>query len=124
LSVGTDKTSIGTVDAKYNEIGWTGSNFAAAGCAFEKVSITAGKFVGAGFTFARGTKDTLIFLSRAGPHEQEIDNAACKIYVVLYNIRDQYRWLVDGASVLLHITGTQLQSLLYCNSKLFDRQRF
>jgi hypothetical protein len=124
LRVRSDKVFIGTADAKYNEIDWTGSNFASAGLTLEKVSITAGKFIGAGVTFARGIKDTPIILSRAGPYEQEMDDAARKMYVVLYDMRDQRGWLLDGASALLHITCTQLSSRPYCNSKLFDCQRF
>ncbi|TVY93125.1 hypothetical protein LAWI1_G004224 [Lachnellula willkommii] len=34
----------GTENIKYKNINWTGSNFSFAGCAFEKVSISGGKF--------------------------------------------------------------------------------
>lgn len=108
---------------KYKEIKWTGSNYASAGCAFEKVSISAGKIINAGFTFARGIKDSPLYLSRAMAFEQEIHDAG-NIYVVLYDMRDRRGWLVDGASALLHLTCTQLSTVWSYKSQLFKLEDF
>jgi hypothetical protein len=62
-------------------------------------------------------------LTRDGPYFQEI-HFARNISVVLYDMRDQRAWLVDGASALLHLTRTQLSSSPYCLSNLFKLEDF
>jgi len=119
----TRSPEIGTADVKYDKIGWTGPNFSSPGCALEKVSITAGKFITGGATFAKGNKDTPIYLSHGGPYLQEIYFAR-NISVVLYDIKDRRGWLVDGPSALLHIVRTQLSSSPYRSSPLFQIEDF
>jgi hypothetical protein len=119
----TRSPETGTADVRYDKIGWTGPNFSSSGCALEKVSITAGKFITGGATFAKGNKDTPIYLSRGGPYLQEI-HFARNINVVLYDTKDRRGWLVDGASALLHIVRTQLSSSPYCSSPLFKMEDF
>jgi hypothetical protein len=114
---------IGSKDVRYDDIDWTGSNYATAGCAFEKVSISAGKIINAGVTFARGVKDTPLYLSHAGAYEQEIHHAGA-MNVVLYDMRDRRGWLIDGASALLHLTCTQLSTVWSHKSQLLDLQQF
>jgi hypothetical protein len=110
-------------DIKYEDIDWTGSNFASAGCALEKVSISVGKIIGGGVSFVKGRKDVPIYLVRGGPYFQEI-HFARNISVVLYDTRDRRAWLVDGASALLHLTRSQLSSSPYCHSNLFKLEDF
>jgi hypothetical protein len=119
----TSFAALGTADVRYDDIGWTGPNFSSPGCVLEKVSITAGKFITSGATFARGHKDKPIYLSHGGPYLQEI-HFARNINVVLYDIKDRRGWLVDGASALLHIVRTQLSSSPYCSSPLFKIEDF
>ena len=86
----------------------------------EKISISGGKIISGGLTFAKGNKDTPIHLGRSGPYQQKI-HFARNIYVVLYDIRERRGWLVDGASALLHIARAQLSCLNYCdNVKISD----
>ena len=115
--------ALGNPDVRYEDIEWTGPNFSSPGCALEKVSISAGKFITGGATFAKGNKDTPIYLSHVGPYLQEI-HFARNINVVLYDVRDRRGWLVDGASALLHIVRTQLSSSPYCSSPLFKLENF
>ncbi|KUJ09813.1 uncharacterized protein LY89DRAFT_740880 [Mollisia scopiformis] len=118
LQTGTRSENI-----KYDKIRWTGSNYASPGCAFEKVSISAGKIMSAGVTFARGIKDTPLYLNRAMAYEQEIHDAG-NMYVVLYDIADKRAWLVDGANALLHLTCTQLATVWSQKSRLFNLEDF
>lgn len=115
--------ALGTPTVRYEDIRWTGSNFSSPGCALEKLTISGGKFITGGATFAKGNKDTPIYLSRGGPYLQEI-HFARNINVVLYDIKDRRGWLVDGASALLHIVRTQLSSSPYCSSLLFKIEDF
>lgn len=111
---------LGSEDVAYGKIGWTGSNLSSAGCAFEGVTISGGKYIVGGATFRKGIKDTPIHLKRSGPYAQEI-NFARSIHVVLYDTKDRRGWLVDGASALLHLSRSQLSSPGYCeNVKLSD----
>jgi hypothetical protein len=119
----TRSPETGTADVRYDKIGWTGPNFSSSGCALEKLSITAGKIITGGATFAKGNRDTPIHLSLGGPYLQEI-HLARNINVVLYDTKDRRGWLVDGASALLHIVRTQLSSSPYCSSPLFKIEDF
>ena len=103
----------GTKDIGYENIGYTGSNYATAGCALEKVSLTAGKYVNLGATFAKGNKDSPLYLSRASTYEMEIRFAG-SVNVVLYDVVDRRGWLMDGANALLHLACKRL-SLLSCD---------
>lgn len=117
------QTGTSSSDINYEGIKWTGSNYASAGCAFEKVSISAGKIINAGVTFARGIKDTPLYLKRAMAYEQEIHDAG-NMYVVLYDMGDRRAWLLDGASALLHLTCTQLSTVWSRKSSLFQLENF
>ena len=103
----------GTKDIGYENIGYTGSNYATAGCALENVSLTAGKYINLGATIAKGNKDSPLYLSRASNYEMEIRFAG-KLNVVLYDVMDRCSWLVDGANALLHLACKRL-SLLSCD---------
>ena len=79
-----------------------------AGCAFQKVSITAGQFVTAGFEAAIGKKDKAIHLKARDDYVSQLRWIAKK-FVVLYDVDDQRGWLLDGASALLHLVRSSLQ---------------
>src|SRR5580700_10714662 len=117
------KVELGAKDANYENIEWPGTKFAPAGVAFEKASIALGNYITGGVSFARGNKDTPIYLRRGGPYEQEI-HFASRIKVVLYDVGDRRGWLVDGASALLHLTRTQLALSPYSDSDLFKIEDF
>jgi hypothetical protein len=107
----------------YDELTFAGSNFARAGCALEKVSISGGKIITAGPSFARGNKDSTLVRSSQGPYEYKI-YAASRMKVIFYDTVDRRAWLVDGASALLHMTRAQLSRKPCCDSELLDMGRF
>jgi hypothetical protein len=78
-----------------------------AGCAFENVSVSGGKFVTGGATFAMGIKDTPVHVSRNGyvPKLQWIS----KKFVVLWDEEVKRGWLVNGTSALLHLLRASLE---------------
>lgn len=78
-----------------------------AGCAFEKVSISGGKFITGGAAFAIGVKDKPFHVSRKGfvPQLQWIS----KKFVVLWDEGDKRGWLVNGTSALLHLLRASLK---------------
>ncbi|KAH7413544.1 hypothetical protein BKA64DRAFT_567650 [Cadophora sp. MPI-SDFR-AT-0126] len=108
---------------KYTDLAFTGSNFARAGCALEKVSISGGKFVTMGASFARGNKDSTLVRSAQGPYEYKI-YAASQMKVIFYDTTERCAWLVDGANALLHMTRAQLSRAPCCDSELLDLEKF
>jgi len=83
----------------------------------------AGNYLSGGASFTRSNKDTPIYIHRGGPYQQEI-HSAYNMKVVLYDTGDRRAWLIDGASALLHITRTQLCSILYSDSELLSIDTF
>ena len=114
---------VGTQNTNYDNIKWTGSNFATPGCALEKFSISGGKVISAGVSFAKGNKDTPLYLSHTSTYLQEI-HFARNVYVVIYDTLDRRDWLVDGASALLHLVRTQLTSSPYNTMSLLQISEF
>lgn len=100
----------GTKDIGYENIEYSGSEYATAGCALENVSLTAGKYVNLGATFAKGNKDSPLYLARASVYEMQIRSAG-RLNVVLYDVVDHRGWLVDGANALLHLACKRLSLL-------------
>ncbi|KAB5569905.1 hypothetical protein GE09DRAFT_691074 [Coniochaeta sp. 2T2.1] len=78
-----------------------------ATCVLEKVSISAGKFISGGATFAIGVRESPIHLSK--------DTYLDKIrwisgqYTILWDEGDDRGWLVNGASALLHLVYAGLE---------------
>lgn len=93
------------------------------GCALEKVTITGGKFLSIGGTFAFGDKDTSFGLSGPGPYERKIFWAS-QISVILYDVDDRRAWLVDGANALLHMTRAALSQKEFRDNALLDLNKF
>jgi hypothetical protein len=98
-------TSSASYDVQYSE-----ATDARPGlCALSSVSISGGKFISAGATFVRGKKDTPVYLTGTNVYEMQIDEA-CDIAAVLHDTETRQAWLLDGASVLLHLTRAWLSS--------------
>jgi hypothetical protein len=79
-----------------------------AGCVLEKVSVSAGKVVNAGASFAIGIKDIPLHLKREGSYLDQIEDAYNN-YVILYDADDKRAWLVNGATALLHIIRASIE---------------
>ncbi|KAE8442926.1 hypothetical protein EG329_002530 [Mollisiaceae sp. DMI_Dod_QoI] len=113
----------GASSNKYTDLEFTGSSFARAGCALEKVTISGGKIITAGVSFARSNKDSTLVRSALGPYEKKI-YAASWMKVILYDTTDRRAWLIDGANALLHMTRAQLSRQPCCDSELLDLRKF
>jgi hypothetical protein len=97
----------GAQDVQYTSLGYTGSNFATAGCALAGVTISGGKFITGGASFVAGNKDRMLSLSSSEPYEMKMESASTW-HVVLYDTDDRRAWLVDGTNALLHLTRARL----------------
>ncbi|KAI1077276.1 hypothetical protein F5B20DRAFT_279626 [Whalleya microplaca] len=78
------------------------------GCLLEKVSISAGRIVGGGMSFAVGIRDVPVHISRNG-YIQKL-KWIFKKYVVFWDEQEKRGWLVNGTSALLHIVRASLES--------------
>ncbi|KAF3049244.1 hypothetical protein E8E11_008596 [Didymella keratinophila] len=79
-----------------------------SGFALEKVSISGGKIVSAGLSFAIGKKDKPLRIKAPDNYVRQLKWVAKK-YVILFDIEDKRAWLVDGASALLHLVRASLK---------------
>jgi hypothetical protein len=75
-------------------------------------------YITGGATFTRGSKDIPLALKRTGTYDQEISWAGT-LSVVLYDVKAKRGWLVDGASVILHICRAQATQEPYSDNKNF-----
>ncbi|CZR60699.1 uncharacterized protein PAC_10595 [Phialocephala subalpina] len=110
----------GASDARY-DMDTTGLPRPHAGCLLEKVSISAGKIVTAGMSFAVGVKDIPPHLTHNG-YIPKMRWIATK-HVVLWDEADKRGWLVNGISALLHLVRTSLEHYSnddFSTSFLFD----
>ncbi|KAN0078700.1 hypothetical protein V8E54_005213 [Elaphomyces granulatus] len=96
----------GAADARY-DIRGTGLPHPHTGCLLEKVSISGGKVIEGGVTFAVGVKDIPPHLTRNG-YIPKLRWIATK-YVVLWDETDKRGWLVNGISALLHLVRASLE---------------
>ena len=103
----------GAEEIKYESIEYSQSEHVGKGYAFEKATITAGMYATVGMSFVRGRKDMPLHLSSTQDIYEEQMFSARNSHVVLYDVGSRRSWLFDGASVLLHITRTQLESAPY-----------
>ncbi|KUJ14213.1 uncharacterized protein LY89DRAFT_720573 [Mollisia scopiformis] len=97
----------GTSDIEYANLGFTGSNFATAGCALSGVTISGGRFITGGASFVPGNKDRMLSLSNSEPYYLKMESASTW-NVVFYDTDDRRAWLVDGGNALLHLTRARL----------------
>ncbi|KAI9685935.1 MAG: hypothetical protein M1822_004213 [Bathelium mastoideum] len=119
----------GAADAQYSVDG-TGLPRPHAGCLLEKVSISGGKLITGGMTFAIAVKDVPPHLIRDG-YIPKLRWIATK-YVVLWDDADKRGWLVNGTSALLHLVRAWLEhssrddfsySFLFDSSKMKDANK-
>ena len=111
---------IGSKNARYSIRG-TGLPGPHAGAFLEKVSITGGKFVTGGATFAIGVNNVPPHFVREGyiPKLIRLEEK----YVVLWDEEVKQGWLVNGTSALLHLVRGALnryQEGSFASELLFD----
>jgi hypothetical protein len=93
---------IGTPQADYGSIGFSGGIPASAGLRAEAaVNFTAGKYLTLSSKVSRGIKDTPEYLA-SDDYVQDMD-AASRMGVVLSDTTTRQHWLADGASAILHL---------------------
>jgi hypothetical protein len=114
---------LGAKEINYTSLEPTGANFAAAGYTMDKASLSVGKIVTGGVTFARGNKDSCLLLDAPAPYSEKMDSASTW-HVVLYDIEDRRAWLVDGANALLHLTRARLSQKRFARSMKPDLEKF
>lgn len=73
----------------------------------EKVSISGGKFITAGFNFSIGTKDVPVHVSRK-PYMQKLRWVSSK-FIVFWDEEEKRGWLVNGVRALLHLVRASLK---------------
>ncbi|KAH6869157.1 hypothetical protein B0T10DRAFT_418901 [Thelonectria olida] len=113
----------GESNARYN-IDGTGLPPPHAGCLLEKVSLSGGKIITGGMTFAVAVKDVPPHLTRHG-YIPKLKWIATK-YIVLWDEKDKRGWLANGTSALLHLVRTSLDHYSkddFSDSFLFDPSR-
>jgi hypothetical protein len=98
----------GTLDVNYDQIDRSRSNYCSAGCALQKISLNAGKFVTIGVTIGPGIRNRRLLNLENRSYHEAVKYTRQNIYVNLYDVEDRRGWLVDGASAVLHLSRTQL----------------
>jgi len=78
-----------------------------ADCVLEKISITGGKLITGGATFAMGIKDTPVHVSQKD-YVSKLQWISKK-YVVMWDEEEKRGWLVNGTSALLHLLRASLE---------------
>lgn len=97
---------LGTADARKDVKRARDLPLPSSGCRLEKISLSGGKIITAGASFAIATKDTPAHLTIKGYIEKlmSIDEKR----VVLWDEADKRGWLVSGTSALLHLVRASL----------------
>ena len=99
-------TITGAADASY-EVERSRLPKPSAGCVLDKCSISGGKFVTAGLSFAIGSRDKSVLITRQG-YIRGLKWIA-KQFVVFWDEGEKRGWLVNGTSALLHLVRASLQ---------------
>ena len=99
-------SSTGAADAMYL-IGRSRLPAPTADCVLEKVSITSGKFITGGATFAMGNRDTPVHVSQ-NDYVSKLQWISKK-FVVMWDEEEKRGWLVNGTSALLHLLRASLE---------------
>ncbi|ERF69251.1 hypothetical protein EPUS_09068 [Endocarpon pusillum Z07020] len=98
----------GTFDADYDHIERSRSGYCSAGCVLQNLSFTAGRYITFSGTIGPGIRNRrLITLGDRG-YVEAVNYARQNIYINLYDVEERRGWLFDGASVVLHLSRTQL----------------
>jgi hypothetical protein len=114
---------LGTPVLNYKDIEYTGDNYCSPGCAFERVTISAGMHVTAGASLAKGNKDHSASLHRQPMYERLL-NYARTMNIVLFDARERRGWLVDGINAMLYIALCQLIARPFTESNHFKMSDF
>lgn len=77
------------------------------GCILEKVSISGGKFISGGVTFAVGVQHIAPHLTRKD-YYSKLKWISTR-YAVFWDVEEKRGWLVNGASTLLHLVRASLE---------------
>ncbi|KAK1828992.1 hypothetical protein QBC39DRAFT_357763 [Podospora conica] len=104
------KNYTGAPDANYLSIGRSELEGPSPRYAFEKVTISAGKFITVGSTFAFGLKDPPLYFGSGDDYVGMLLNISDR-HFVFYDCDDRRAWLVDGASGLLHLLRASIKHL-------------
>ncbi|KAI9662246.1 MAG: hypothetical protein M1821_008412 [Bathelium mastoideum] len=107
----------GKRNANYN-ISWSKLCRPRNSFAFDKVSITAGKYINVGTSMSIGIKDKPEHVSFDDDYLSTLDMISERHFVLYDNI-DRRVWLLDGASVLLHLLRAFIKHS-QTNSRLKD----
>lgn len=99
-------TCAGAPDAEYS-IRWSGLPKPNQKCAFDKISISGGKFISAGISCSIGLKDRPIHIN-LDDYIGMLLTISTRFFV-LYDVGDRRAWLVDGASTLLHLLRASIK---------------
>lgn len=102
------KIYLGGPSANYS-INWSGLPKPHKGCAFEKITISGGKYISAGISCAIGKKDKPVHFKAREDYMTQLKWLEKK-FVVLYDLVDRRGWLVDGVSALLHLVRASLRN--------------
>lgn len=102
------QVSAGTTKSQYNVGVSTSERAKAPSCVQAGATLSAGKFVTGGLAFAQGRKESPKYFAN-DPYEVQIEHAG-NLHVVLYDTDARIAWLLDGATVLLHLARTWLSS--------------
>jgi hypothetical protein len=114
---------LGTPGLDYKDINYTGADYCSPGCAFERVTISAGMHVTASASFAKGSKDRPVSLHRQPMYELQL-NYARTMNIVLFDAKDRRGWLVDGINAMLYIALCQLNTRPFTESNYFEMANF
>ncbi|KAK4224029.1 hypothetical protein QBC38DRAFT_34047 [Podospora fimiseda] len=77
----------------------------------DRITISGGKFVTVGASIAIGVKQKSLH-SQFGTNYIAMLRFIRRRYFLIYDCRDRRAWLVDGASVLLHLVRASLEDIL------------
>ncbi|KAI9854954.1 MAG: hypothetical protein M1813_000619 [Trichoglossum hirsutum] len=103
----TDEDLPGTRHANY-KLGWSRLPDPNQKCAFDKVSISGGKYITAGVNCAIGIKDKPVHISLVDDYISMLYMIAER-HFVFYDVKDRRAWLVDGANGLLHMLHASIR---------------
>ncbi|KAI0553279.1 hypothetical protein F4679DRAFT_502942 [Xylaria curta] len=96
----------GSRQASY-DIHTTGLQRPDARFAFDRVSVSAGKFINVVGSVTIGKKDKPGRASKTSDYHKQLEWAERK-FVVFYDWKDRRAWLIDGLSALLHLVRSSL----------------
>ncbi|CAI6339119.1 unnamed protein product [Periconia digitata] len=91
----------GTKHASY-DIDWSGLRKPHSFCAFDKVSISAGKYLSVGASLSIGIKDKSEHVSFEDDYLSTLLMISERFFLI-YDVEERRAWLLDGVTTLLHL---------------------